>query len=158
MGSRRASVTDEARQLAIRVVMAATRRLENYGVVIPPAWRPPRIPRDGFVVVPARGEVLFRLLSADDVRERDFFSKHDKERPCGENEPHVVYCGISMYEHPDQALIKANRYPLAVAAVTLREGEGFMLSKTYGPGHYTVWGNPETLLANARPIVGAVSG
>ena len=47
-----------------------------------------------------------------------------------------------MFEHAEQALSVAKGAPM-VAAVRLVSGEGFYVSKTKGPGHYTVWGDPE---------------
>jgi hypothetical protein len=57
-----------------------------------------------------------------------------------------------MYDEPGQALVHAHRYPLAVAAVTLVAGAGISLAKTYGAGHYTVWGHPEILVAQAQAV------
>ncbi len=102
------------------------------------------------VVVPARGEVLFRLLGSEEIKERDFLNNVAKGRPPLGSEPFVARLGLSMYEHPDQAVLKARRYPVALAAVTLVAGSGLMLAKTYGVGHYTVWGDPDVLLDHAQ--------
>lgn len=115
MSRRHTFVSTEARQLAIRMATATARRLEAFGLVVPPGRRPSAVPHDAMVVMPARGEILYRLLSSGEARERDFFSNRDKDRPAFTGHPYVVHCGVSMYEHPDQALLHANRYPLAVA-------------------------------------------
>src|SRR4051812_34451507 len=117
--SPRRSVTEEARRLAIRTANATARRLEGFGRSVPPGRRPAYLPKEAVVVVPAAGEILYRLLSSDEPRERDFLSNRDKERPPMAGVPHLIHCGVSMYEHPDQALLKAQRYPLAVVAVEL---------------------------------------
>jgi hypothetical protein len=152
MARGRRRVTEDARQLAIRLAAATARRLEGYGLSAPPGRRPANLPHEAIVVMPARGEMLYRLLSSDEVRERDFFSNHEKDRPPMDGEPHVVHCGISMYEYVDQALLRANRFPLALAAVTLSAGRGVTLAKTYGVGHYTVWGQPSVLIETSTLV------
>lgn len=42
--------------------------------------------------------------------------------------------------------------PTFVAQVELRAGLGVSIAKTLGPGHFTVWGDPEMLLSVARVI------
>ena len=149
---RRQAVSEEARRIAVRVATEAARTLKGYGIVIPPLRRPPMLPMDATVVVPANGEVLFRLLRGQEPRQADFQSNQDKGRPRTDGVPHLIRCGVSMYAEPGQALIHAHRYPLAVAAVTLDIGVGISLARTYGPGHYTVWGHPEILMSQAQAL------
>jgi hypothetical protein len=151
--SRRRSVSREARLRATRAAGAASRRLlDRFGLQIPPGARPGLLPRDALVVMPAQGEILYRLLGADEIRERDFLSNRDKGRPCPANLPYIAHCGLSMYEHPDQALIHANRYPLSLAAVYLEAGAGTALAKSFGVGHYTVWASPSRMMSSAEVV------
>jgi hypothetical protein len=101
--------------------------------------------------MPARGEVLFRLVAAGEPKQRDFKSKHDLGMPSM-GAAHVVHCGLSMFERPEQVVSRAQRYPLVVVAVTLADGVGLTLAKTFGTGHYTVWGQADVLLARATPV------
>jgi hypothetical protein len=39
-----------------------------------------------------------------------------------------------------------------VAAVVLGRGTGSNLAKTYGEGHYTVWGQPRVLASQATVV------
>lgn len=157
MRSPRAAVTNEVRHRAGQAATAAARLLEAYGLIDPPEERPASLPPGAILALPARGEMLYRLLSSDEVRERDFFSNHDKDRPPLVGTDHVIHCGVSMFARPDQALIRANRYPVAVAAITLAAGMGVTLAKTFGAGHYTVWGDPPILQSQAQ-LLTVVSG
>jgi len=147
----RGPVTSEARERVAGIAARAAAKIRGFGRIKPPEHRPANPPAEAIVVMPARGEILFRLVAAGEPKRRDFESKHDRGQPAM-GAAHVVHCGLSMFERPEQALSNANRYPLVVAAVTLAENAGLSLAKTFGTGHYTVWGQADALLARATPV------
>jgi len=57
-----------------------------------------------------------------------------------------------MFESEEQVKSRARRQPIIVAKVQLQEGLGFYLAKTFGDGHFTVWGDPAKL-CNCSEII-----
>lgn len=109
-----------------------------------------RLPTGSVVAVPSDGEVLYRLIGRERPRATDFRSNRDKGRPPFPRETALLHCGVSMFDSEEAARSRARRMPVLVAAVTLEPERGFVAAKTAGPGHYTVWGEPEALAACAR--------
>jgi hypothetical protein len=77
-----------------------------------------------------------------------------KDRPQGPDETYADHLGISVLSSEPLALENAIRWPKHVAAVLLPEAEGFSIARTYPEieGHYSVWGDPERLLANVQRV------
>jgi hypothetical protein len=110
------------------------------------------------LVVPANGQVLYRLLSKGAPRLRDFMSQHEKTLtvPDGGQPPvprqpddeFADWVSVSMFATIGDALEIPQRWPTFVQAVHLVPGLGFSLARTEPdlPGHYDVWGDPQALL------------
>jgi hypothetical protein len=106
------------------------------------------------IALPARkGQTLFRLIREDEPQPKDFLSYRDRGKPRykGDEElPELLMRGISMFASPGRAERTARYFPKRIARVTMWEGLGVSIAKTRGPGHYTVWGDPEVLVTRAR--------
>ena len=98
-----------------------------------------------------RGEgALYRLVRSDPVTARDFTSPSARGvPPLSAATAFVLHTGISMFDEQDLARDRA-RPPTYLAEVRLTEGHGFYLAKTFGRGHYTVWG--EVLVSLAEVV------
>ena len=104
------------------------------------------------VVLPADGHVLNRITVDPTPKVHDFLSKRDKHDPQLRGEHWLLYIGLSMFADAAQAEAIRDRFRphQHVAEVPLRKGRGFTLARTgKTPGHHTVWGGPEDLLAAA---------
>jgi hypothetical protein len=65
------------------------------------------------------------------------------------DETYADYLGVSMFETVELATENAVRFPKIVVAVRLMHDFGFSLARTFADidGHYTVWGDPDSLLS-----------
>jgi hypothetical protein len=125
------------------------------GVGLPPLPSGYGLPADSLIVAPGRHQAVFRLLGyRPEVRVRDFQSNFARGRPQGPGETYVDHLGISVFATEQLAVENAARWPKHLAAVLLPENEGFSIARTYPEidGHYTVWGDPERLLANVERV------
>src|SRR5829696_8536093 len=76
--------------------------------------------RPGTVLaIPARGQVVFRLVGRSEARPYDFQSNRDKGRPRWPRQDYVDYLGISVYGSEEAALRNATQYPKLIAEVVL---------------------------------------
>lgn len=125
------------------------------GYGLPPGSADYGLPASAFIVAPARHQAVFRLLGyRPEPQVRDFQSNLAKDRPRGPDEPYVDYLGVSVFSSETSAVENGIRWPKHVAAVLLPDHEGFSIARTYPEiyGHYTVWGDPERLLANVERV------
>jgi hypothetical protein len=136
---------------------------ERAGLRPPPYWSgfgypPPAgehgLPDDSFIVAPARHQVVFRVLGTAGGRRRDFESNREKGRPQAPDETYADYLGVSVFSTRELAMASAVRWPQHVAGVLLPQSEGFSIARTYPQitEHYTVWGDPDALLANVERV------
>jgi hypothetical protein len=121
---------------------------------VPPA-KQVGLDADWLVVVPAAGQLLFRLVGSGTSRPRDFQSDRDKERPQWPEQSYVDYLGVSMFETVELAEENAVRYPKMIASVRLAADKGFTIARTYVDieGHYSAWGDPERFRASLEGVV-----
>lgn len=112
------------------------------------------LPPEWLVVVPGAAQTIYRLVSRDPPRDRDFYSDRMKQRPRGEGVLETDHLGLSVFASEEQAFSMARRYPKYVARVVLEPGHGLALARTILdlPGHYTIWGTPEELLAQVSSV------
>lgn len=125
------------------------------GTGFPPAAQEHGLPSDAFIVSPARHQAVFRLLGPrPEARVRDFLSNRAKERPRGPDETYADYLGLSVFSSEELATENAVRWPKHVAALLLPQDEGFSIARTYPEieGHFTIWGDPDRLLANVERV------
>jgi hypothetical protein len=109
------------------------------------------------MAAPASDQVLHRITVREAPSVHDFLSNRDKHDPQMPGEYWFIYVGLSMFETSTQAEAIRDRFRQGqhVAAVPLYEDHGLMLARTRRtPGHYTVWGDPEVLLALALDYPG----
>lgn len=101
---------------------------------------------------PARGEVLYRLVSGDRPRVEDFMSHRDRprRRPVPAGTPWLLVVGVSMFDTRARALEVARRRPAWVAELHLAPRRGIHRALTGSAGHHTVWGDPRALEACVR--------
>jgi hypothetical protein len=98
---------------------------------------------------------VYRTIGRSEPRDRDFKSDRDKGRPRAPEQEYVDYVGLSVFGTEDAARENAVRFPKMVARVHLEAGCGFMIARTLADvdEHYTVWGDPEELMARVqRPV------
>ena len=96
--------------------------------------------------------VFFRFVATDPPTVRDFFSNFQLGRPrrpqAGETEEE--WRGLSVFDSPEAAramLVRVPRFPLRLLArIELPDDASVRIEKTFGPGHYTIWGDPQVLL------------
>lgn len=100
------------------------------------------------LAVPARGQVVYRIVGRSTPRLRDFQSGRERELPRAPNQNFLDYVGISVFGSEAAALENAAKFPKLVAEVVLPSGQGFSIARTFADidEHYSVWGDPEALL------------
>jgi hypothetical protein len=68
-----------------------------------------------------------------------------------------VYDGVSVFDSPAGAWAMVDRYPRMgslLAVLDVPDGdERIRYDKTRGPGHYTLWGQPQNMLDRVVSIV-----
>jgi hypothetical protein len=118
------------------------------GDELPPLPRDVALRADALLAIPASGQVVFRLLGRSTPRAFDFQSARDRDRPIRPGQEFIDHLGLSVFGSEDAAIAIAQRFPKLVARVYLPAGEGFTLARTLEEidAHYTLWGDPETLL------------
>jgi hypothetical protein len=106
-----------------------------------------------FLVVPASGQRLYRVVGRTEARLRDFQSPRDLEREPWPDTEFLDHLSLSMFDSEARAEENAVRYPKFVVPVLLVPGLGFNLARVEADieGHYCVWGDPERLLDQAGP-------
>jgi hypothetical protein len=107
---------------------------------------------DWVLLVPASGQVLYRVGGKSAARERDFQSDRDKTRPRYVDQTYVDHLGLSMFESEELAEASATNFPKFIVSVRLEPERGFMLARTESEieGHFSVWGDPESLLESVE--------
>lgn len=108
------------------------------------------LPPGAIIAVPSEGEVLYRLIGRERPRSTDFRSNRDRSRAATPHESAILHCGILMFDSEEAVRSRARRVPVFLAAVTIEPGRGFFLAKTAARGHYTVWGEPDSLATCAQ--------
>jgi hypothetical protein len=151
----RARLAAGMRRLATMLEVAATRAEQRWRPweLPPPAWDY-GLPTATFVVVPARHHVVYRTLGGSQPKIRDFQSNRERGRPRAHDEDFADYQGVSVFASEELAAANAVRFPKLIAAVILADGKGLSLARTYADieGHYTVWGDPDDLMAAVASV------
>lgn len=108
---------------------------------------------EAVAVVAWRGAgIVYRLVRQDPPRRRDFVSTYEKGAPPMDTpDPFVLFAGISVTDDEGAARSRAVP-PTYLAEVHLGEGLGIYVAKTFGPHHYTLWGQPDILMAASRVV------
>jgi hypothetical protein len=75
--------------------------------------------------------------------------------PLRPNETEDIQEGLSVWATEVQAHRQRRRFPRLgdFAAAMVIDDNAFRVERTYGPGHYTLWGEPELLLASIVSVV-----
>src|SRR3954452_16955028 len=103
--------------------------------------------------------LLFRIIVAESATREDFLSFAVLGRLLPEGAtPDVAnrWHGISMYDTEERARAVAGRVGLGadIAAIDVTDAQPVRIERTgRRPGHYTVWGDPDALLARVTAIV-----
>jgi hypothetical protein len=104
------------------------------------------------VAHPARGEVFYRVVRAEQPRVEDFRSHREqpRRRPVPAGTPWLLLVGVSMFDAREGALQIARRRPAWVAELRLPANRGIHVAVTGSHGHRTVWGDADVLAACVR--------
>ena len=111
---------------------------------------------------PRRGHstrTVYRFVATDPPTSRDFSSNFRLGRPrrprAGETEDE--WRGLSVFDSLGAAcamLLRVPRFPLRlVAGLDLPDEVPVRIEKTFGPVHYTLWGEPQVLLDAVVAVV-----
>ncbi len=101
----------------------------------------------------------WRIALTNPPTRRDFLSHAALGRRLLDPDPQRVRHaeGTSVYATEAQARRQARRYPILggwLAEVRLPAGGAVEVERTLGrPGHHTIWGDPDVLLANVIQVV-----
>ena len=98
---------------------------------------------------------FFRIVKTAPPTVADFLSAKALGLPRRPNEPEEIWAGLSVWATEAQARRQQRRFPRLgnFAAVLVIDDEQVRVERTYGPGHHTIWGDPEALLAAITLIV-----
>ena len=100
---------------------------------------------------------LYRAVSTFPPTRDDFLSdeaKGKRPRPAQLQDP-ILYRGISVFDDLAELAARRRRVPLPPLTVELSipDGAPVTIHKTLGPGHWTIVGNPATLLGYVVRLV-----
>ena len=94
---------------------------------------------------------FYRFVATDPPTSRDFSSNFQlgKPRRSSAGETEDEWRGISVFDSPEAAramLLRVPRFSLRLLArFELPDASSVQIKKTFGPGHYTLWGDPHIL-------------
>jgi hypothetical protein len=106
--------------------------------------------RDAVGYVPIEEETTLFRLCGRRPNERDFRSHYERGRRL-DDQVAAIQMGLSMWETRDMVVGRARRSGF-VCQVTIRPGNSVVIAKTFGPGHFTVWGLPSVLVDCVRDV------
>jgi hypothetical protein len=106
------------------------------------------LPSDAHVAMSGAGQILYRVLAGAQPGVKDFRSDREKNRAPAPNEPWIEHAGLSMFDTGEVALAIVSRFPAFVAELEIPLGKLCSVAKTGPPRHFTVWGEPNTLLSS----------
>lgn len=98
---------------------------------------------------------FYRIVKADPPTVADFLSARALGLPLRPNESEDIWAGLSVWATEAQARRQQRRFPRLgdFAAALVIDDEQVRVARTYGPGHHTIWGDPEALLAGVVQVV-----
>jgi hypothetical protein len=101
---------------------------------------------------------FFRIVRSDPPTRDDFLSNEAKGKRARGNDPEVLrlWSGISVYDSPRRARATARIFPylgISIAELSVPDDGSIVWERTTaGPGHYTLWGDPDRLLSCVRSV------
>jgi hypothetical protein len=107
---------------------------------------------------PLPSRLFYRIVATVPYTRDDFRSYAALNKPLPEGaSPDVAerWHGISMYDSEERARAIAMRFGLGthIAALDLTDDRPFRVERTgQRPGHYTVWGDPDAMLARVVAV------
>lgn len=101
--------------------------------------------------------ILYRAVQTDPPSLLDFTSNAAQGRPLFEPTPenHRLWTGLSCWATAAQARRNARRFRRQgdyIATIAVEAGAPIQVEKSRGPGHHTLWGPPEALLARVVSV------
>jgi hypothetical protein len=100
---------------------------------------------------------LYRITKTSEWTLLDFTSLEAQGIPPRSEDPEVMrlHSGISCWATEAQARRAMRRYPSLgshIVALQIPDDAPVKVERTRGPGHHTVWGEPETIAGYAVPV------
>lgn len=102
---------------------------------------------------------VYRIVITNPPTERDMLSQQALGRPLHSNKPELrrAFDGVSVFDSEQRARETAQRRPWQgsgfIAELHIPEGSAIRREKTFGQGHYTLWGDAAILLSYVVRVV-----
>ncbi len=93
--------------------------------------------------------MFYRIVLTDPPTLVDFMSNRTKGRPRRAIESVEEWGGLSVYDDEERARETARKFPRLgahLAVLDVPPGAPIRWQQTFGPGHYTLWGEPQDVL------------
>jgi len=103
--------------------------------------------------------ILYRLVLRDPPTVEDFLSYEARGRPPTTTDPELIrlWSGVSAYATEARARRQSSAYPFLgsnIARLDIGESGPIRFERTTrSRGHYTLWGEPATLLASVVAVI-----
>ena len=103
------------------------------------------------------GWTLFRITKSSEWTLLDFTSLEAQGFPPRSEDPELLrlHSGISCWATEAQARRAMRRYPALgthIVVLTIPDDALIRVERTLGPGHHTIWGEPESIADYATPV------
>jgi len=100
---------------------------------------------------------LYRITKTSEWTLLDFTSLEAQGVPARSEDPEFLrlHSGISCWATEAQARRAMRRYPALgthIVILAIPDDAPVQVERTLGPGHHTVWGEPETIAGYATPV------
>jgi hypothetical protein len=99
---------------------------------------------------------LYHVVKSRSPSVNDFKSQRELGRPPQIDPTPPEYDGVSFTEHMEQSLDLARRFPRMgdyIAEVIIPDGPPLRCEPTFGPGHWTVYGPREEMVACVANVI-----
>ena len=110
------------------------------------------VPSGAHVALPGDGQIVYRRLAGASPGPKDFRSDRDRGRPHPTSEPWIEHTGLSVFDSAAVAVALVVRFPVFIAELAVPAGALCSIAKTGPARHYTVWGDPDVLVASVTRI------
>ncbi len=100
--------------------------------------------------------LFYRIVRTDPPTIADFLSNRARGKARRPVESVREWEGLSLFDTEAQARRMARRFPrlgVYIAALRVPADGPIVVEQTFGPGHYTLWGDPQDFLPRVVAVV-----